>query len=236
MPTTNCRHNEKIISLGEGVQEGDCTLCGQVRHYNNRDLKAKPRITKLGRLNGAVVLPGVNDVLELSAEEVAELETAKKEGPLKEKPTAAPPPPEEHAEEPPAAGGDQPETYVGKPRKYPRGVRKWGARCKACEFSYLHDDILWCSSKRCSKRCPPNLRPQYRPKIVVQDADAESRKAGRKKRPKEAPIDARAPLNLEDAEDVCPGCPVLEAFKGYRMAVNDILAARKKAGLGEKRL
>lgn len=170
MLTTICRHKEKIIDLGQGIQEGNCTLCGQVRRYNSRDIHDKPNIIKLGRLNGAVVLPGPKAVLKISAKEAEELEAAKKEGILPENPpkqpaaaalpAAAPDKAPDLVDEflpqagksstQPAAGDEPPEPYVGKPRKYTRGVRKWGAKCKACKFSYLHDDILWCSAKRCS--------------------------------------------------------------------------------------
>jgi hypothetical protein len=128
----------------------------------------------------------------------------------------APPAPPAPAAEKAGEETPPPEIYVatGKPRKTKRrGLYKWRKRCLECDLHYVHDEIVWCSSERCPQRCPPQLRPQYRPKV-------EEHKAKKKAIP--------APPSLEVAEDVCAGCPVLEAFKGYRMAVKEILIIARR--------
>lgn len=209
MVTTTCAHQEQIENLGNGIQHGTCKTCGQVRRYNTLHIRDKPKIIKLGRINGAIVLPGNKDELGLPSQEATELEAAKKE----------PAPADKKAADISAVNEEKPQLYVGKPQKYQRGIRKWRTRCKSCKFGYFHDEILWCSSKRCPQWCPLRLRPPYGP-------SPKPKRAEEPKKPLIAP--KAAPENLEDAGEVCAGCPVLQAFKGYRMAVNDILGKIKK--------
>lgn len=161
---------------------------------------------------------------------------------IKEGKSAEPTPAEKHKDEPSesvqatqpqeAPQEEQPAPlYEGKPHKYRRGIRKWGKICKECESHYLHDEITWCSSKRCPKRCPPALRPQYRPKDIVKPAEEKpiTPKPKKVKKAKETPIiPGKAPETLEEADEVCANCPVVQSFKGYRLAVKDILGSSQK--------
>jgi hypothetical protein len=61
-----------------------------------------------------------------------------------------------------------PPVYEGQPLRYRRGIRNWGKVCRECEYSYIHDEQTWCSSKKCPSHCPPRLRPSLRPKIEEQ--------------------------------------------------------------------
>lgn len=117
--------------------------------------------------------------------------------------------------------------YVGKPHKYQRGTRKWRTRCKVCDFFYIHDELSWCSSKRCPQRCPPNLRPTFRPKDIVKPTEEKPTTPKREKEKKTTVSHvpkSKISKILEEAEEVCADCPVVQAFKGYRLAVNDILS------------
>ena len=64
METVVCKHEEGIVSGPDGMELGTCRHCDQEIQYNTRDLKAKPILTKLGRIDGKVVLP--NPVLSTS--------------------------------------------------------------------------------------------------------------------------------------------------------------------------
>ena len=83
MATTTCKHKEQISNVESGVDEGICGKCHQVRRYEYHDVKADKgeritRVIKLGRIDGMVVLPGPNDIVDVSPEEAAELEAANK--------------------------------------------------------------------------------------------------------------------------------------------------------------
>ena len=78
METTTCIHQEKIENGDQGIQHGTCSICHQVRRYDTRNPKGKAKVIRLGRVNGMIVLPGPNDIVDLSPEEAAELEAAKK--------------------------------------------------------------------------------------------------------------------------------------------------------------
>lgn len=228
MPTITCRHQEKIEEKGKGIQLGTCRFCGQVREYNNEQAPYYQKIVKLGHLDGAVVLPGPKDEVAVTTQEKAELEAAKKQGPSPKSLPAVP-------QEPPPASAEPaenipeniPEPATETPPPKVRGIRKWKRRCSDCQLSYLHDDILWCSSKRCPQRCPPRLRPVYRPKM-------EPAKKGLRSVPKKqlralgltdknGIAEARlVPADLATAEELCAGCPVLQMFRGYQMAVRDL--------------
>ena len=78
METTTCKHEEKIENGDQGIPLGTCSICHQVRRYDTRNPKEKARVIRLGRINGSIVLPGQKDIPELSTEEAAELEAAKK--------------------------------------------------------------------------------------------------------------------------------------------------------------
>lgn len=78
MQTTTCTHKEKIENVGRGIEIGTCRICNQICRYNTADHHDNPRIIKLGRVNGAIVLPGMKALLELSIQEGLELEAAKK--------------------------------------------------------------------------------------------------------------------------------------------------------------
>jgi hypothetical protein len=229
MPTITCRHQEKIEELSKGIQQGTCSTCGQVRRYNPEEYKSQPKIVKLGHLDGAVVLPGKKDQLALPTQELAELEAAIKQGPS---PNSLPTVPEPDPESPASA---EPEPYVSARKTIKRGFRKWKKICSACELGYLHDDILWCSTKRCSKRCPRRLRPTYRPKMEPVKKGLRSVPSKRLRAlgltDKNGIAGVRlVPEDLAAAEELCAGCPVLQMFKGYQMAVRDLAGVVRKGG------
>ena len=78
METTTCIHQEKIEALDHGLQHGTCKICHQVRGYDSRDDHQPPKVIKLGRINGRIVLPSPNDIPSLAPQEAAELKAAKK--------------------------------------------------------------------------------------------------------------------------------------------------------------
>jgi hypothetical protein len=160
-------------------------------------LHLKPALIKLGRIDGKIVLSTLQS-LQLSpflpAEDKADYETAKKTPQVaivepKEEPLPEQSGEEVTAKQEPIQPVEQPELYVGKQStKYPRGIRKWGNRCRECKSYYIHLDQTCCSTQTCPQRCPPRLRPQYRPKEEVkpvEEAAAEPIKKTRsyRKRP-----------------------------------------------------
>jgi len=89
MGVITCKHKEKIEDAGDGFERGVCSICHQVRMYNTKNLKENPMITKLGRINGDVVLPGKGNTLSLAPQEAEELTSAMALTPSAEKPGAA---------------------------------------------------------------------------------------------------------------------------------------------------
>lgn len=115
MESKTCIHQEQIESFGEGIKRGTCKLCGQVREYNTLNPREKPTVIKLGRVNGAIVLPGPEDILNLSAQEAGELAAAKKAQ------NDSPPPPSETKVSP----GDQVAIAPPKPQGRSRHLPKY---------------------------------------------------------------------------------------------------------------
>lgn len=76
MEATTCVHDEKIEEKGDGIQEGTCSLCRQVRCYDLNDTREKCRVIKLGRLDDKIVIPNLGERLNLSDEEREELTEA----------------------------------------------------------------------------------------------------------------------------------------------------------------
>lgn len=153
MATTTCTHQEEIQLVDHGIQDGTCKICHQIRRYNTMNELEKPKIIKLGRINGAIVLPGTKELLELSAQESAELYESTLqpiEGSTSPKGTDHP-----HAES---------RATITKPTKAKRqNIRERAKKCKGCQFYQIHDEMSWCTSQRCRSRYPSELRPPFRP-------------------------------------------------------------------------
>ena len=91
METTTCIHHEETKSGGDDVELSTCNICGQAKSYDTLHRKNPPKIIKLGRINGAIVVPNGKSILALSLKEANELEAAKKAtvlAPVQEMPAA----------------------------------------------------------------------------------------------------------------------------------------------------
>jgi len=143
MKTIGCKHEENIEQVGAGISLGTCKLCHQVNKYNSHYPNEAPKLVKLGRINGAIVLPKVGTKLELPAPEAAELKFAIGKGePVQVDETA----PEDMA------------TKVEAP-----GSEPLSEKCKMCEYRLSEDGEAWCTSKKCPSRYAFSERPPYRP-------------------------------------------------------------------------
>lgn len=59
MESVKCLHRENIESTPAlpGIEIGACSKCGQTIQYDHNGMKTKVTVTRLGRLNGNIVLP-----------------------------------------------------------------------------------------------------------------------------------------------------------------------------------
>lgn len=167
MVATTCVHQEQIEKAGNGIEHGICGICHQVRRYNTIDRREEPRVIKLGRINGAVVLPGPKDIPDLPAQEADELAAGIKEGKLvhvAEKVGAT----EEHKSQGKVTmGEDLGNKLHEEPKTKPtKSIKRSAKKCKECKFHLIHDEQIWCTSKRCQSRYPADVRPPYRPPII----------------------------------------------------------------------
>ncbi len=88
MEIANCEHQEEI-SLGntDGPTHGICTICGQEREYVEGDDDSEV-IIKLGRIDGALVLPPAKTRFRISPAETRlvqqgwDIRNAREENPL----------------------------------------------------------------------------------------------------------------------------------------------------------
>ncbi len=71
MPTVTCKHHEIITVEGE-LERGECRHCHQVKMYDKHSPTPTVTITKLGRIDGQIVMPDCK-TLPLSPEENKEL-------------------------------------------------------------------------------------------------------------------------------------------------------------------
>ena len=132
MGDTTCIHKDKIEGISKDKNLGTCEFCGQVREYDTAGYNP-PKIIKLGRINGQIVLPRAVEKLDLPTQELNEIGGQRqpaigdmshppaepKTGPAKTrvkpeaaaKPEAAMEPPDEPVVEPESkAGQDGPES------------------------------------------------------------------------------------------------------------------------------
>lgn len=75
MATATCPHKEALV-IASGCEVGTCKVCGQVRRYDTQKRGSPVEVTRLGKINGAIVLPRAKDVLKLPDGEMAELKRA----------------------------------------------------------------------------------------------------------------------------------------------------------------
>ena len=97
METTTCSHKESIGSMVDGIETGECSVCHQARRYDRRETKAIVEVTKLGRIDGKIVIPGPKEKLFLSSEENDELMDAKKDDKKESNPGPIDPVPNEQS-------------------------------------------------------------------------------------------------------------------------------------------
>jgi len=71
-----CHHREKVESTPTlpGIEIGTCSICGQTIQYDHNGLKTKVSVTRLGRIDGKIVIPKHGLQLLLSAEDKGDLE------------------------------------------------------------------------------------------------------------------------------------------------------------------
>ena len=81
MQHATCAHHEKITILPKGKSRGTCKICGQIVEYDSEDIKEQSKIIKLGRVDGAVVLPNDRITVDLPTQEMTELANARESAP-----------------------------------------------------------------------------------------------------------------------------------------------------------
>lgn len=182
METIVCVHIEHMKGGENHTEIGECQICHQVVSYDRLNLKAKPTVTKLGRIDGKVVLPKPSFNLELSGKDradltVARLQAASSLHPLaEEKPTAS---------IPPRPGADNPKARLKWYHDNKKAMitdlinlgneaflKKWGLSPRM--VSHLKADKYY---KKLAQKTPP-----------APAAEPKARKAGAKaERPKQYP-------------------------------------------------
>ena len=76
MKTTECIHKEHMKSGENHTEIGTCQYCGQTVVYDRAQLRAIPVTTKLGRIDGKLVLPKPTSKIDLDAQDQADLTAA----------------------------------------------------------------------------------------------------------------------------------------------------------------
>ena len=103
METIECIHIEHMKTGENHTEIGICQNCGQTVIYDRLNLKSKPTLTKLGRIDGKIVLPKDGFNLDLNGKDQADLTLARMEAASAKHPLAA----EEATEDiPPRPAGD----------------------------------------------------------------------------------------------------------------------------------
>jgi len=69
METVECSHEERVETGRHGIQIGTCKYCGQVVQYDGDGKKAA--VTKLGRLDGKIIIPNPRHTLQLDVADLA---------------------------------------------------------------------------------------------------------------------------------------------------------------------
>jgi len=123
METTECIHREQMKTGGNHTEIGICQYCEQTIVYDRLNLKSKPTITKLGRVDGKIVFPKPAFDLKLCGKDQADLTVARMTAASSKHPLAA----EETA-------GDIPP----RPRGDPEAQREWYKKYK----KRLIDELL----------------------------------------------------------------------------------------------
>lgn len=77
MEVATCQHKERVDAT-EGVEIGTCVTCHQVTLYGPGLMRRVSVVTKLGRIDGRVVLPNPRARLLLSKEDKRDLRAAPK--------------------------------------------------------------------------------------------------------------------------------------------------------------
>ena len=77
METIECVHLEDMTTGENHTEVGVCRKCGQTVVYDRVNLKSKPNLTKLGRINDKVVIPNNAFNLHLSGRDLAHLSLAR---------------------------------------------------------------------------------------------------------------------------------------------------------------
>jgi len=194
MEVTTCSHQEKISSMVDGIETGECSICHQVRRYDRREPKAIVEITRLGRIEGKLVIPNPKEKYHLSAEETAELLEARKDG----KPISKP------------ATPTSPESPVGTGREWYQAhkkemiedlltmdidafYKKWPIKRQV--LSHLKSDIL------------------YRKRIAGREATQELKKGEGEPRQKKVKHHSRLKKGRPSIEDVSDALKKAEVDK-----------------------
>ena len=68
LETIVCAHKETVRGVPGGIQQATCTLCGQTRRFKDTDEESVV-ITKLGRIDGKVVIPKAGIRFAITPEE-----------------------------------------------------------------------------------------------------------------------------------------------------------------------
>ena len=78
MEAVKCHHREQVeyTPALPGIEVGTCSKCGQVIQYDHNAVPTKVSVTRLGRLDGNIVLPKHGLKLLLSAEDKGDLKAA----------------------------------------------------------------------------------------------------------------------------------------------------------------
>jgi len=115
METVECVHREHMTTGENHTELGVCSKCGQTVVYDRSTAKGKATLTKLGRVDGKVVLPKPAFDLDLSGKDRADLTLTHMQAANSKHPPAA--------EE--AAGNIPP-----RPRGDPEAQREWYKKYK----------------------------------------------------------------------------------------------------------
>lgn len=196
MELATCAHKEEITDLGHGMQQGTCSRCGQIREYDTYHTGKKPKIIKVGRLNGVPVSTGQADIDEslknntplspnLPYEEKKRIAFDAKEIGLKQAGEKYGIPwktirawcmtfcyPRTHN----SRKIENKMTTEGKKKEKGADNRKRISGCTGCNFIKQVEGILYCTSLKCPSHYPKRLRPPYRNSFEVRETHENKNK------------------------------------------------------------
>lgn len=81
METIECHHNENVRELGHGIELGECSICHQLVQYDRAHVKVPNTVTRLGHIEGKLVLPDPAYKLLLPPQDQADLATVPQKAP-----------------------------------------------------------------------------------------------------------------------------------------------------------